>query len=83
MPALHDLSTMQSWDPESLTKISFSNMKLTQFHIGTLVNLEELDLSHNQVTTLLGTGIEQSSHLKKFNISHNRIVSKRQLLALQ
>lgn len=74
---------MSSWDPENLTKLNFSNTKLTQFHIGTLVHLEELDLSHNQITVLLGTGVEQASHLKRLNLSHNRITSKRQLLALQ
>lgn len=47
---------MKSWQPELITIVAFPNCKLTRFHVATLVNLKELDLSHNLITDLFGNG---------------------------
>jgi Leucine-rich repeat (LRR) protein len=56
-----------------------SNCKLSSFHVGTLTELKELDLSRNLISELLGTGIEQLQNLVKVNVSHNKIVKKQNL----
>ncbi len=70
---------MTSWQPHLITKLSLPNCKLTSFHIGTLTDLQELDLSHNYITDLLGSGIEQCQNLVKANLSYNKIVKKQNL----
>eukprot|EP01114_Cavostelium_apophysatum_P010445 TRINITY_DN2416_c0_g1_i11.p1 TRINITY_DN2416_c0_g1~~TRINITY_DN2416_c0_g1_i11.p1 ORF type:complete len:2801 (+),score=908.52 TRINITY_DN2416_c0_g1_i11:43-8445(+) len=73
------LSSMRYWQPELIKKISFPNSKLECFHVGTLPQLEELNLSGNWISELLGSGIEQCQRLVRFDISNNRISSKKSL----
>ncbi len=55
---------MIQWDPAAIKKVVLTESKLEEMHIGTLVNLEELNLSRNRISTLQGTGIEQCTLLK-------------------
>jgi Leucine-rich repeat (LRR) protein len=80
---LPELKDMQVWRPEKLTKLSLQNCRLTEFHVGTLTNLEELDLSHNQISELLGSGVEQLQLVQKISFSHNKIVNKKQLAVFE
>lgn len=70
---------MKHWEPKLVTKLSLPKLQLVDFHVGTLANLEELDLSYNYISELVGSGIEQCVNLVKCNLSHNRITKKQQL----
>lgn len=70
---------LQRWDPAQITKLSLVRLNLSEFHIGTLIFLEELDLSYNKISELIGSGIEQCINIVKCNLSHNQIVKKQQL----
>jgi hypothetical protein len=71
-----EMKEMHSWNPSIITHLALPNMKLNSFHVGTLTSLVELDLSNNLITMLLGTGIEQCTHLVRANVSNNRITKK-------
>jgi Leucine-rich repeat (LRR) protein len=58
---------------ETLTVLNLSGCKLVTFHVGTVKNLKELDLSKNMIRELLGTGLENLNNLQSFNISQNHI----------
>eukprot|EP01117_Protostelium_nocturnum_P019432 TRINITY_DN842_c0_g1_i1.p1 TRINITY_DN842_c0_g1~~TRINITY_DN842_c0_g1_i1.p1 ORF type:complete len:2518 (-),score=1170.22 TRINITY_DN842_c0_g1_i1:41-7594(-) len=77
------LPSMKCWEPALITSISLPNCKLTTFHVGTLKSLEELDLSKNLISSLLGCGLEQCSELKRANFANNFINKRVSLQVFQ
>ena len=55
---------MDTWSPDSITRLIVRSCGLTSFHVGPLRNLEELDISDNHIAELTGTGMEQCGRLK-------------------
>lgn len=43
--------------------------------MATLVNLQTLDVSNNQISDLRNTGIEQCNELSRLNLKHNQIAN--------
>ncbi|KAG2378018.1 hypothetical protein C9374_008640 [Naegleria lovaniensis] len=73
---------LESWQPESITVLSLSNAKLSEIHVGSMVNLCKLDVSNNQLKTLVGCGLERLDKLKEFNVNYNHLSNELELNVL-
>ncbi|PRP78118.1 class VII unconventional myosin [Planoprotostelium fungivorum] len=74
-----EMKEMSSWEPGRITVLNLAGCNLSTFHVGTLVNLESLDLSRNMIKDLLGSGLERCDRLRSAKFSNN-FISKRSTL---
>eukprot|EP01028_Stygiella_incarcerata_P010326 TRINITY_DN528_c0_g1_i3.p1 TRINITY_DN528_c0_g1~~TRINITY_DN528_c0_g1_i3.p1 ORF type:complete len:1710 (+),score=447.49 TRINITY_DN528_c0_g1_i3:309-5438(+) len=68
-----------TWDPSHISRLAFVGIGLTEFHVGTLPSLQELDLSQNPITTLQDSGLQRCAYLHTVNFSMTLIAEKRDL----
>lgn len=61
------------WDPTLIRVLCVRDAGLNEFHVGSFINLKSLDISHNNITTLVGAGLERLTKLRFFDFSYNKI----------
>jgi len=76
------ITEMQHWNPTLVTNVDLHHMQLETFHVGTLVNLQVLNLSDNAITSIEKSGLEQCVRLRSLNLSKNRLARERCLPVL-
>ena len=64
---------MSEWTPSKIVLLSLPKNNLETFNVGSLVNLEFLDLSKNKIRDLTGAGLEKCKSLKHLNLRANEI----------
>eukprot|EP00300_Choanocystis_sp_HF-7_P033084 c45374_g1_i1.p1 GENE.c45374_g1_i1~~c45374_g1_i1.p1 ORF type:complete len:2244 (+),score=641.62 c45374_g1_i1:112-6843(+) len=74
---------MRSWEPHILVHLTLTNVKLDRIFVGTMVKLQVLNVSKNNITTLKYSGLERLENLTTFNISHNLLSSVDDIEMLQ
>ena len=72
-PALRQMTT--KWQADLLTTLHLVDAKLTEFHVGCMVGLRDLNLARNEIASTLNAGLEVPPKLKRINLSSNRITS--------
>eukprot|EP00818_Percolomonas_sp_WS_P004518 CAMPEP_0117439946 /NCGR_PEP_ID=MMETSP0759-20121206/2823_1 /TAXON_ID=63605 /ORGANISM="Percolomonas cosmopolitus, Strain WS" /LENGTH=2140 /DNA_ID=CAMNT_0005231669 /DNA_START=203 /DNA_END=6621 /DNA_ORIENTATION=- len=65
--------SMKEWDPGKITSLNLSGTGIQEFHVGSLFSLRKLNVDKNAIQTLSGCGLEQLTHLKFLDFSHNDI----------
>ena len=70
---------MREWQPAALVTLTLVDVGLTEFHVGALVGLRDLNLSKNAISSTLGCGLELPPKLRRVNLAGNRIVSTKML----
>lgn len=73
---------MKAWHPSQLVMLVISKQNLTYFNVGTLVNLEYLDLSRNSLKEIRGMGLEKCQALQHLNLKQNLIYKRESLKVL-
>lgn len=75
------IQSMQSsgWTPGVLTTLDVSHHCLTEFHVAPFVNLEVLNLSHNEISTLRRTGLVRLTKLRVLDLSYNKLLKVKKL----
>ncbi|KAN0055298.1 hypothetical protein ACTA71_008408 [Dictyostelium dimigraforme] len=61
------------WQPQGILQIQFNGCQLRHFYIGSMVNLNSLDLSRNLLTDISVCGIEKCTYLQYCNLSSNQL----------
>ncbi|KAJ3450828.1 protein phosphatase 1 regulatory subunit sds22-related [Anaeramoeba flamelloides] len=80
MCSISEIRTMPGWNPQNIVNLFLPRLNLTEFHVGSLRSLQLLDLQHNKIKKLEGTGIERCGKLLELNISDNQIATLSQVL---
>jgi Leucine-rich repeat (LRR) protein len=70
---------MREWQPAALTSLALVDMGLTEFHVGALVGLRDLNLSKNAIASTVGCGLEALPKLRRVNLAANRLSSSKML----
>ncbi|KAJ3431570.1 protein phosphatase 1 regulatory subunit sds22-related [Anaeramoeba flamelloides] len=80
MCSISEIRTMPRWNPQNVVNLILPKLNLTEFHVGSLRSLQLLDLGHNKIRKLEGTGLERCGKLLELNLHNNRIESISQVL---
>jgi Leucine-rich repeat (LRR) protein len=63
--------SLTEWRPETLISLDLSRQQLQVFHIGALVGLQSLNLSHNFLSRITMGGLSACARLSNLDISRN------------
>lgn len=77
-----EISVLSSWSPKIIQHLSLPNCGLTTFVLFQFENLISLNLSHNNITMLKGTGLACCKKLVSLDLSYNEIQDINQINAL-
>ncbi|KAK5582012.1 hypothetical protein RB653_003593 [Dictyostelium firmibasis] len=77
LDSLADVRAMRpihpGWQPQAILQIQLNNCQLRHFYIGSMINLNSLDLSRNFLTDISSSGIEKCTYLQYCNLSNNQL----------
>ncbi len=64
------------WNPASITSLDLSKQQLQVFHVGPLVNLQTLNLSHNFLTRITMGGLSSCTALTSLDVTKNLLADR-------
>ena len=82
MNVICEYMKLEAWTPENITSLDLVNAKLSEIHVGPMVNLKVLKVAFNFLTTLSGCGLERLDKLRELDVSSNSLADEKCLTAL-